>query len=561
MEKVHIELKRVQTWLFAIPRLRAMVGANTLLGETLRVELRALLLEGHRSGHWRTVRPTGAFPAADDNDPLGLAAAQHRDEPERLRDDPARDAEHGIVARDGGHFEACFDHDKDADAFARAAAELLHRQLPELRFEITIEESAPEHDASGDGAAHAGTQRTLEKPPARFLSTELPVLAPCSWTGRGLASLFVEQGDDCDEVSLKAAARHAAAKRAEESAAVDHISLLMRSSGARRRMADSFEELADRRYLALIHADGNGVGKESNKRKGDAGRAAFHHANRVLMRRALRHALDHIDHDEAIPACRDLRTRQSRQPVSPMLPLMLGGDDLLMVCRADVALPFVTALCKKLDALQADRSDGEFRLTLGIGIAIATYSLPFHQLHEIAEELATSAKRKTRDVSAVDWAAYTASWTGQDLAEVRRRDWLRGPPTRRRLLSQRPLPVLGRDCREGELGSLEGLLAGAKVLAGAKELAGAPRSQLRYLVEQLGRGEQLAQLAFEELSPAARTALHDRLHVSEVWSEAKEGVLSTPLLDLIDVAEIPRLGARERSQGSVKSTAKEDHHG
>jgi len=35
--KVHIELQRVQTWLFAVPRLRAMVGANALLGETLRV--------------------------------------------------------------------------------------------------------------------------------------------------------------------------------------------------------------------------------------------------------------------------------------------------------------------------------------------------------------------------------------------------------------------------------------------------------------------------------------------------------------------------------------------
>lgn len=39
MNRVHIEFQRVQTWLFAVPRLRAMVGANTLLGETLRVEL------------------------------------------------------------------------------------------------------------------------------------------------------------------------------------------------------------------------------------------------------------------------------------------------------------------------------------------------------------------------------------------------------------------------------------------------------------------------------------------------------------------------------------------
>lgn len=38
-QRVHIEVSRVQTWLFAVPRLRAMVGANALLGETLRVAL------------------------------------------------------------------------------------------------------------------------------------------------------------------------------------------------------------------------------------------------------------------------------------------------------------------------------------------------------------------------------------------------------------------------------------------------------------------------------------------------------------------------------------------
>jgi hypothetical protein len=38
-QHVHIELTRVQTWLFAVPRLRAMVGANALLGKILRDEL------------------------------------------------------------------------------------------------------------------------------------------------------------------------------------------------------------------------------------------------------------------------------------------------------------------------------------------------------------------------------------------------------------------------------------------------------------------------------------------------------------------------------------------
>jgi hypothetical protein len=48
MKRVHIEFQRVQTWLFAVPRLRAMVGANTLLGETLRVKLPDLARSGSK---------------------------------------------------------------------------------------------------------------------------------------------------------------------------------------------------------------------------------------------------------------------------------------------------------------------------------------------------------------------------------------------------------------------------------------------------------------------------------------------------------------------------------
>src|SRR5690606_29721838 len=58
------------------------------------------------------------------------------------------------------------------------------------------------------------------------LSTDLPVLAPCEWTVRGLASAPVEQGDERPVVSLDVAQRHKAAKRAEDDQAVDLASLL-----------------------------------------------------------------------------------------------------------------------------------------------------------------------------------------------------------------------------------------------------------------------------------------------------------------------------------------------
>ena len=40
-QRVYIEFQRVQTWLFAVPRLRTMVGANALLGEVLRIPVQS----------------------------------------------------------------------------------------------------------------------------------------------------------------------------------------------------------------------------------------------------------------------------------------------------------------------------------------------------------------------------------------------------------------------------------------------------------------------------------------------------------------------------------------
>ena len=483
MTEVHIELQRVQTWLFAVPRLRAMVGANTLLGEALRVRLPELA-RGRSS--WTLVRGIGGYPSSSADDPL----AGH--------DDPASDAQDGILSRDGGHFEASFA--SGAKEFAAAAALLLRRELPGIRFGISM-----------DG-------ERLDEPSAD-LSTELPVLAPCEWTGRGLASVPIRQGTERASVSLDVSRRHAAALRAEDGKAQDLASLLMAITSLKSiRLLGTFDGLAGRGYLALIHADGNGVGGAAQLASAEE-RATFFHRNRVLLRRALRSAIDAV--------C-------AGAEVAPLQLLMLGGDDLLVVSRADMALPFVAKLCEELAGLQRDDGVG-FKLTLGVGVVFARPTIPIHRLHDVAERLAASAKRRFRGFSAaerrsvVDWAVYTTSWV-DDPEEVRRRDWVRGAGDAARVLSRRPVDAAGSG-----LDSLQGLLDAAE------KIKGAPRSQLRYLVEQLPRGRALAELAFAELSKQARKALGDA-GVTEVWTGTGDGPLLTSLLDLVEISEIRRLG-------------------
>jgi hypothetical protein len=482
VRRVHIEFSRVQAWLFAVPRLRAMVGANALLGETLRVALPKLARDAERG--WRLAPSDEAYPRADGSDPL------------QDHDDPAADAKIGILARDGGHFEAQFA--SGAEAFSDAAGQLLRSKLPGLRFRISID----------------GRPCTT---PQVHLSTELPVLAPCEWTGRGLASAIVEQGDERHAVSRDVEQRHGAAKRTEHGSAVDVASLLSAKTKLQKlERPQELKELVGSGYLALIHADGNGVGSHAGRT--DRERATFFHRNRVLLRRAVQKAID--------VHCPDTGR-------APLILLMLGGDDLLLVARAEVALPFVVTLCKELDGLQENRTG--FKLTLGVGVVFAKHTIPMHRLHEVAEKLASSAKRRFRGFkdeearrSVVDWAVFSSAWV-DDPEEVRRRDWLRGSGDELRVLSQRPVDVLGNS-----LDSLQGLVAGAQ------QLAGAPRSQLRYLVEQLSRGCALSELAFAELPQEAKGALA-KAGVEMPWRGAGN-VSITPLLDLVEIAEIGRLG-------------------
>jgi len=505
MNRVHIQFERVQTWLFSAPRLRAMVGANVLLGEVLRVRLPHL---AKKQDGWKLATVPEVFPAKLDDDPL------------IAHDDPAADARDGILSRDGGHFEACFE--SGARKFVVAARSVLHQELPGLRYRISI-----------DGKEVSAN--------AVKMSTDLPVLARCEWTGQGVASEKIQQGPELALVSSQAAQRHEAARKAEEGYAEDLATLLTATSRlAGYTRPQTLQDLAGDGYLALIHADGNSVGAAVKTETQDPERAKFFHRNRVLLRRALTNAIDQVCQDGG---------------KAPLLLLMLGGDDVLVASRADVALPFLVSLCERLTEIQRN-DDESFNLTLGVGIVFARPAIPIHHLHRVAEALAASAKRRYRGLpplegrSVVDWAVFSTTDIDEP-GEMRRRDWIRESEDRIRILSRRPMDVLGAG-----LDSLQGLLTAAS------KLDVAPRSQLRYLVDQLPRGRMLSELAFVELSRDTRTAL-ENAGVQTVWSCPDNGApLMTSLLDLIEIYEIPRLGragtARPHTSNCTRGNDREE---
>ena len=348
-----IEFRGIQKFVFASPRLRDMVGANVLLGETIRRRLVAL------AGRYHAVplaMPDDMVAVAIPDDPM--AAIEDID-----RDDPAALYGKGILSRDGGHLRVCMASGQpgaadlaNARGFFADARDLLQSEVPGLRHDLRliVIDDAGQKTVIEEGDGRPDLQEVM------LLAS--PYFALCSATGNDRATKDWPNPDGRTEpVSASVYARREAYARWRRKDAGDVISLMdrwMAGQGVSQsgETPPDIQKMCGRDYVAVIHADGNNVG---NRALAAAGRIAvtdrasflrqeaaferFHHRNRVNLRKAVMQALDATFGDGAAAP-----SETSGPTYRPYQLLMLGGDDLLLICRAKGAMPFVQSLCASL---------------------------------------------------------------------------------------------------------------------------------------------------------------------------------------------------------------------
>ena len=480
---------------------------------------------------------------------------------------------------DGGHFDFAIDATDGAQlsGLFSEIRELIETRLPGLRYELKC---GPLDGELGPVVAHDSAVSLLD----------LPQFQTCMLTGNGPAAGHVRFGDDELATSANANARIQAGNEFRSGTTQDIIGLLSgkgtplplfdklaqvptgcsKSPGLEWNTPSDFEELCGKGYMAVVHADGNGIGQRQNAlAQAAAGKKPlekeadiqhFFHGMRVAVRRAVVAALNTtfrpiLSDKEALD---DWEMKASndhggspRYLPRPYQLLMLGGDDLLLVCRAEYALPFLVAYAREL-RLGKDLFGGP--ITIGAGVAISRPSVPFNRLHAVAERLADSAKRKARtannQVSVADWAVFTGSWP-DDPIEARRQTDLQIINGTRVVTSGKPLNILESE-GAGPLSSIEGLIKAKDSLAGGRrstekrEKIG--RAQLRGLASALREGEYVGELAYSQLAKGAKVAI-EALTGKSPWERLAEGgpdgpprVVLSRLPDLVEVCEIPTLG-------------------
>lgn len=199
------------------------------------------------------------------------------------------------------------------------------------------------------------------------------------------------------------------------------------------------DDIEKQDWLAIIHADGNGVGEtflnfyEKANLQGKNGEdyvkkfRNFSNALDECTIAATRSALEEFKESflenqekKAIRRGKPLTTDEKKIPI---VPLILGGDDLTIICDGEYAIKFTKDFLREFESQAKNHADIKQITELGIcaGIAIIKPKFPFHQAYELAEQLLQSAK-KTKQIStslsAFDYHVLYDS-SGTTLEEIR----------------------------------------------------------------------------------------------------------------------------------------------
>ncbi len=174
----------------------------------------------------------------------------------------------------------------------------------------------------------------------------------------------------------------------------------------------------DFNYIAVVHIDGDGLGKQLIE-LAEAFPKAQH--NRQYLG-ALRQFSDEVNgiSQRALQETVDYLATQRDQKQLPIRPLVFGGDDVTFVCDGTLGLTLA------IQYLRAFQSVSGGKMTACAGIAIVKTHYPFSRAYDLAEELCGSAKKFKKEYEikgcCLDWHFAQSGLTG-DIEFIRDREY------------------------------------------------------------------------------------------------------------------------------------------
>ena len=166
-----------------------------------------------------------------------------------------------------------------------------------------------------------------------------------------------------------------------------------------KKVAYNVSDITDKNdWIAVIHADGNGVGKVVQvvgKQKD--------------VFKEFSQQLDIATKEAANKAFESVAVKFKEKTIIPIRPVVLSGDDMTVIIRGDLALDYANAFITAFEEttkhylgiiLQEQHVFAEDKnyLTACAGIAYIKSSYPFYYGYQLAEDLCDQAKKDTKAI-------------------------------------------------------------------------------------------------------------------------------------------------------------------
>lgn len=309
--------------------------------------------------------------------------------------------------RAGGAFYLIFNKHEDAIRLRDTWRLASSRWLPGVEKVDALAQGETAHAAISAGFEQLRQARN-------HLSTDLPRPGPLTERSprTALAAVAQRRDESLDAVSLRqrsfsrpADGQNLAQRFLDEPGYVWPLEFEENSP------ADKRFPLGERRLVGLIHADGNGLGELL--RILNSACAGTDDKTYVKLYRSFSEGLASATQAAANQASREVLLEKAQQYVLPARPLVLGGDDLTIIVRADLALPFARAFLTAFEqhsrqsmrelqqafeqsGLNAQAAQLPDYLSACAGLCFMKCSQPFQAGHDLAESLCKRAKVAAR---------------------------------------------------------------------------------------------------------------------------------------------------------------------
>lgn len=201
-------------------------------------------------------------------------------------------------------------------------------------------------------------------------------------------------------------------------------------------------------YLAVVHADGNGMGARFKelvegfseaKENGECLRAlgilsqAVERAGQTALCETIAYLVNafkdprrNAAEDGLMALLHDLARDEEGRPVLPWRPLVFGGDDVTFVCDGRLGLGLAATYLQKFEEAAKELPDRKEPAYACAGVAVVKAHYPFARAYALSEQLAQSAKQVLRDAeragSALDWH-FAATGISGPLGDLRHRGY------------------------------------------------------------------------------------------------------------------------------------------